>query len=43
MLKGIPLAHQRLIFDGSQMQNNKTLEDYNLIEDSGVHLVVQRR
>ncbi len=41
MQTGIPSRHQRLIFAGQQLENDKTVEFYDLKEDSTIQLVPQ--
>ena len=41
--QGIPVEQQRLVFSGKQLDSTKTLNDYNVNEDSTLHLVLRLR
>ena len=41
--EGIPLDQQRVLFEGKELDNNKTLHHYNIREETTLTLVIDRK
>ena len=41
--EGYPIDQQRLIFDGKELEDAKTLSDYDITKDGTIHLIIKLR
>lgn len=41
--RGTPSDQQRLVFHGKQLEDDRTLSDYNVHSDSTIHMVQRQR
>ena len=41
--EGFPMEEQRMVYEGIQIEDNRTLADYNIQKESTIHLVLRLR